>query len=97
MWGVDLTANHVFSASQDKTIKIWVRSGRDLRVVANLIWCRLVGAGIQDFTTGACLRTLAGEEGHQGSVQALVAGQDRLISAGKDATVKVWQCEGILF
>lgn len=73
VWGVDLTANHVFSASQDKTIKIW------------------------DFTTGACLRTLAGEEGHQGSVQALVAGRDRLVSAGKDATVKVWQFEGLRF
>jgi hypothetical protein len=57
----------------------------------------LVGADVQDFTTGACLRTLAGEEGHQGSVQALVAGRDRLVSAGKDATVKVWQFEGLRF
>jgi hypothetical protein len=26
VWGVDLTTNYVFSASQDKTIKIWVRA-----------------------------------------------------------------------
>jgi hypothetical protein len=41
------------------------------------------------------VRTLAGEEGHQGSVQALVAGKDRLVSASKDATVKIWQFEGL--
>jgi len=110
VWAVEAAAGRLYSASADKTIRVWdtatrrcvkVLEGHERPVLSLALSPTHLFSGSYDATVRVwCLRTLrrvAVLEGHSDAVRALALAplHNRLYSASYDGTLRAWSADGL--